>query len=66
MSGTKEGGRKASISNRARHGEDYYGRIGKLGGSRKVKKGFSMHPKLASVVGKIGGTISRKPPKKRK
>lgn len=40
---------------RQTHGEDYYKKIGKLGGSAKVKKGFGKNPKLASIAGKKGG-----------
>lgn len=37
------------------HGEDYYKKIGKLGGAAKVKKGFGKNPQLASIAGKKGG-----------
>lgn len=40
---------------RQTHGEDYYKKIGKLGGSAKVKKGFGKNPELASIAGKKGG-----------
>lgn len=40
---------------RQTHGEDYYKKIGKLGGSTKVKKGFGKNPQLASIAGKKGG-----------
>lgn len=40
---------------RQTHGEDYYKKIGKLGGSAKVKKGFGKNPKLASIAGRKGG-----------
>lgn len=33
MSGTKEGGLKARITNKRRHGDDFYSKIGKIGGS---------------------------------
>lgn len=32
--GTKEGAKKASITNRLRYGEDFYKRIGSSGGQR--------------------------------
>lgn len=34
MSGTIEGGRKARATNIKRHGEDFYARIGKMGGAK--------------------------------
>lgn len=40
---------------RQTHGEDYYKKIGKLGGSAKVKKGFGKNQELASIAGKKGG-----------
>ena len=40
------------------HGEDYYKKIGKLGGAAKVKKGFGKNPKLASIAGKKGGSAT--------
>ena len=40
---------------RQTHGEDYYKKIGKLGGSAKVKKGFGKNPKLAVIAGMKGG-----------
>lgn len=40
---------------RLTHGDDYYKKIGKLGGSAKVKKGFGKNPQLASIAGKKGG-----------
>lgn len=43
---------------RQTHGEDYYKKIGKLGGSAKVKKGFGKNPKLASIAGKKGGSAT--------
>lgn len=43
---------------RQTHGEDYYKKIGKLGGSAKVKKGFGKNPELASIAGKKGGSAT--------
>ncbi len=60
MSGTKEGGIKARDTNIARHGDNYYAKIGQRGGSKCVAKGFSMNPELAKRVGKIGGKISKR------
>ena len=35
MPGTMQGGKKAAITNKDRHGADYYARIGKLGGASR-------------------------------
>lgn len=60
MSGTIEGGRKAVLTNKTRHGDDFYVRIGGIGGKAKVKKGFAANPELAKRVGAIGGANSRR------
>lgn len=62
MSGTKEGGRKASITNKERHGEDFYKRIGSIGGKKSDhrKGGFAANPELARIAGKKGGSKSRR------
>lgn len=55
MSGTVEGGVEASKKNKQRHGEDFYARIGKKGGSAKVPKGFALNRELARTAGALGG-----------
>lgn len=62
MSGSKEGGRKASITNKERHGEDFYKRIGSIGGKKADhrKGGFAANPELARIAGKKGGSKSRR------
>lgn len=61
MVGTKIGGLKASKTNKAKHGEDFYQRIGSIGGKKTgIKKGFACNPALASVAGRKGGSISRR------
>jgi len=61
MTGTLSGGKKASLVNKSRHGEDFYKRIGKIGGSRKVPKGFAAMSREKRVeAGRIGGTKSRR------
>ena len=66
--GTKEGGRKASITNRARYGEDWYKKIGSIGGSkcRPETRAFAVDPELARRAGAKGGRISRRGPAKPK
>lgn len=58
MAGTKEGGKKAAATNRLRHGEGFYARIGKRGGEKGHTGGFAANPKLAKAAGRKGGTIS--------
>lgn len=61
MAGTKEGGRKTAITNKAKYGEDIYSRIGRIGGSAKVPKGFALMDKeKVSLAGQKGGRISRR------
>lgn len=65
MPGTKKGGALARDTNRARHGADFYARIGAKGGAKKgVKKGFAADPTRAARVGKIGGKNSKRGPAK--
>lgn len=58
MSGTKEGGLKASTTNKARHGEDFYNRIGSVGGKNGTTGGFFNNPELARQAGSKGGAAS--------
>lgn len=60
MSGSREGGLKAAETNKAKHGADFYQRIGRRGGQNGVTGGFYNNPKLAKMAGKKGGTISRR------
>lgn len=55
MSGNIEGGKKAATTNKARHGSDFYAKIGKTGGKAKVTKGFGSNPELARSAGTKGG-----------
>lgn len=57
MAGTKAGGKKCAAKNRERYGEDYYKRIGAMGGKVQVKKGFATDRKRASEAGRKGGKI---------
>lgn len=62
MAGTKEGGKKASITNKEKHGEDFYKRIGSMGGKSgdHSKRGFASNPELAREAGRKGGKKSRR------
>lgn len=62
MAGTKAGGIKASITNKIKQGEDFYKRIGRLGGITKTTKpkGFACDPERAKRAGQKGGKISKR------
>lgn len=61
MAGSKEGGRKTAATNKRKYNEDFYSRLGKLGGSAKVPKGFAiMGSEFASNAGKMGGRGNKK------
>ncbi len=60
MPGTKEGGRHAAITNKERHGADFYKQIGRKGGHNGHTGGFASNPELARIAGRKGGRISRR------
>ena len=65
MAQTKAGAAKAAQTNKERHGEDFYQRIGKLSNAGWEKngrkpRGFAANPELARSAGRKGGRISRK------
>lgn len=73
MAGTKEGGRKAALTNKLRHGDGFYARIGKMGGAKSKTGGFASDVvgadgltgrERAVVAGAKGGSISRRGPAK--
>lgn len=64
MAGTKAGGQLAAETNRARHGADFYKRIGSKGGKATGYKGFATNPELARILGAKGGRISKRGKKK--
>ena len=63
MPGTKIGGQKAAITNKKKHGEDFYKNIGRKGGRNGHTGGFASNPELAKAAGRKGGKISRRRPK---
>ena len=72
--GTKDGARKASITNRLKHGDDFYRRIGSIGGQRGTTGGYAClekgadgltGPERARISGAKGGAISRRGPAKK-
>lgn len=58
MAGTKEGGKKAGATNKARYGKDWYAKIGAIGGRNGHTGGFAANPELAKIAGAKGGKIS--------
>lgn len=52
MAGTKAGAIKASATNRERYGQDFYRRIGQIGGRNGHTGGFASNPELARVAGR--------------
>lgn len=66
MSGTREGGKKAALTNMKLHGKDFYKRIGHVGGHNSHTGGFAANPALAKIAGAKGGKISRRGPAKKK
>lgn len=65
MAGTKEGGRKAAITNIQKYGKDFYRNNGRKGGQNGHTGGFAANPELAKIAGAKGGRISRRGPAKR-
>lgn len=61
MSNTKAGARKAAETNKSKYGEDFYTRIGSLGGKASGTGGFYGNPERARTAGAKGGRLgSRK------
>ena len=60
MAGTKEGGKRASETNKKLYGEDFYRQIGAKGGKNGKTGGFYADRELARRAGSIGGSKSRR------
>ena len=69
MAGTKAGSIKARDTNKRKYGEDFYRKIGALGGKKGVTGGFASKEigsdgltghERARLVGAKGGKISRR------
>lgn len=60
MAGTRAGGLKASITNKEKHGSDFYARIGRIGGQNGHTGGFASNIELAREAGRKGGKISKR------
>lgn len=60
MSGTKSGGKIAAETNKRLYGPTFYKRIGALGGSKGTGHTFGHGKVDPSVIGALGGSISRR------
>lgn len=60
MAGTKAGGHPAAKTNKAKYGDDFYGRIGAIGGRKGKTGGFYANRELARIAGAKGGRISKR------
>lgn len=66
MAGTKAGGKKAAITNKMKHGPEFYAEIGRKGGRNGHTGGFAANPELAKIAGAKGGRKSKRGPAKNK
>lgn len=66
MSGTLAGGKLAAKTNKERYGNDWYARIGSIGGKNGHTGGFAADPERAKRAGAIGGKRSKRGPAKKK
>ena len=69
MAGTTTGGIRAALTNKQRHGWDFYAKIGRIGGKRGKTGGFASKKigpdgltgrQRAEIAGAKGGKISRR------
>lgn len=60
MPGTKTGGVNAAKTNKQRYGDDFYQKIGAMGGAKSRGGGFANDPELAREAGRKGGKASRR------
>lgn len=60
MAGTISGGKRAALTNKKRHGVEFYREIGRKGGKAGRTGGFFANPELARRAGAKGGKISRR------
>lgn len=60
MAGTKQGGIKASITNKLKYGEDFYKIQGAKGGRNGHTGGFFANHDLAVSAGRKGGLVSKR------
>ena len=64
MAGTTAGGKAAAEKIKQQHGEDFFRRIGRVGGRNGKTGGFAAGEagrERARIYGAVGGRISRRP-----
>lgn len=65
MSGTREGNAKVVITLKQKYGDDYFKRIGAVGGKKSIGGGFAAGEEgraRARVYGAIGGKLGKRGP----
>lgn len=55
MAATRSGGIKAAHTNKKLYGDDFYVKIGAIGGEKSRGGGFTKKTRLAQIAGKVGG-----------
>lgn len=60
MAGTVIGGKNAAATNKKKYGNDFFKRIGAIGGKKGTTGGFYANRELAREAGRIGGLKSRR------
>ena len=60
MAGTKTGGKAAASTNKAKYGDNFYAKIGAMGGKKGHTGGFYANRDLARIARAKGGRISRR------
>jgi general stress protein YciG len=64
MAGTVDGGKLAAKMNKEKYGDDFYSKIGKIGGQNGTTGGFYARRDIARSAGRKGGLKSRRGPAK--
>ena len=62
MAGTLDGGKAAAKTNKKKYGDDYYAKIGAMGGKLGKTGGFYANRELARIAGAKGGRKSKRKP----
>jgi general stress protein YciG len=60
MAGTRKGGLKTAETNKAKYGDDFYKKMGAMGGKISRGGGFAADRQRAIESGRKGGRISKR------